>query len=172
MQKESNELYAHLNYFFLFFSTGKLIGYLDIKSSPGVYFFVQRNTAIRHIGQPEVIRFNVERFNVGRALNITTGVFTAPKSGIYQFSFSLSKDAYTMNYIHVHLRLNNKTVIGRAYSGNGFSSSLASFQSVLHLKKGDRIDLFKKDGSLDFKQDFVNHFSGFLLEEDLPIDVL
>jgi len=128
--------------------------------------------AIGHTNKPEVIRFNVERLNIGRALNITTGVFTAPKSGIYQFSFSLLRDAFTMSYIQVHLRLNNKTVIGKIFSGSGFYASLVSFQSVLRLKKGDRIDLFKKEGTLDYHEDYLHHFSGLLLEEDLPIDVL
>ena len=103
---------------------------------------------------------------------MTTGVFPVPKHGIYQFSFSLLKDAYTMSYIQVHLRVNNKTSVGKAFSGSGFYSSSAFFQSVLHLTKGDHIDLFKKEGTFDYNQDFVNHFSGFLLEEDLPVDVL
>ena len=128
--------------------------------------------AIGYTDKPEVIRFNIERLNIGGALNMTTGVFTAPRPGIYQFSFSFLKDAYTMSYIQVHLRLNNKNIIGKAFSGNGFYPSLASFQSVLHLKKGDRIELFKKEGTLDFHDDFMHHFSGLLLEEDLPIEVL
>ncbi len=156
----------------MFLVTEKLIGYLDIKSTPGVYFYVQRNKAIGHTCKPEVVRFNIERLNIGRALNVSTGVFTAPKSGIYQFSFSLLKDAYAISYIQVHLLLNYKTVIGKAFSGNGLYSSLVSFQSVLHLKKGDCIHLFKKEGTLDYHDDFLNHFSGLLLEEDLPIDVL
>ena len=145
---------------------------MDIKSTPGVYFYVQRNIAIPHTDQPEVVRFNIERLNVGRALNMTTGVFKAPRTGIYQFSFSLLKDAYTRSYIQVHLRLNNKIVIGKIFSSNGFYASLVSFQSVLRLKTGDRIDLFKKEGTLDYHEDFLHHFSGLLLEEDLPIDVL
>ena len=119
-----------------------------------------------------MICFNIERLNIGRAFNLTSGVFRAPKSGIYEFSFSLLKDAFTVSYIQVHLRLNNKNIVGKAFSGSGFYSSLVSFQSVLRLKKGDRIDLFKKEGTLDYHEDYLHHFSGLLLEEDLPIDVL
>jgi len=128
--------------------------------------------AIGHTDKPEVVRFNIERLNIGKALNMATGVFKAPKPGIYQFAFSLLKDAYTMSYIQVHLRLNNKTVIGKAFSGNGFYSSMVSFQSVIRLKKGDRIDLFKKEGTIDYHEEYLHHFSGLLLEEDLPIDAL
>ncbi len=103
---------------------------------------------------------------------MTTGVFKAPRPGIYQFSFSLLKDAYTRSYIQVHLRLNNKTVIGKAFSGNGFYPSMVSFQSVLRLKNGDCVDLFKKEGTLEYNTDYMNHFSGWLLEENLPIDNL
>lgn len=53
---------------------------MDIKTTPGVYFYVQRNMAYSDTNQPEVVRFNIERLlNIGKALDMTTGVFKAPK---------------------------------------------------------------------------------------------
>ena len=147
---------------------------MDIKTTPGVYFYVQRNMAFSDTNQPEVVRFNIERLNIGKALNMTTREFKAPKSRIFHFSFSLLilKDAFTMSYMQVHLRLKNKTIVGKSFSGNGFYSSLVIFQSVLRLKKGDCINLLKKGGTIDYHEDYLHHFSGFLLEEDMSIDAL
>ena len=74
--------------------------------------------------------------------------------------------------MQIHLRLKNKTIVGKSFSGNGFYSSLVIFQSVLRLKKGDCINLLKKGGTIDYHEDYLHHFSGFLLEEDMSIDAL
>ena len=60
------------------------LGYLNIVSKSaisGIYFYVQRY-GILQVAKDGVIRFNKERLNIGGAMNISTGVFTAPKAGI------------------------------------------------------------------------------------------
>ena len=138
---------------------------LDIKSSQGVYFYVTRNK-MEDDDTPKTIRFNKQLLNVGNAMDMSTGVFTAPTPGIYQFSFSMTKDGYAMGELFVYLRLNSKN-IGLAISNSGFYAGLASFQSVLALKKGDHIDLHKFQGKMNGETFNICHFTGMMLEENM-----
>jgi len=114
----------------------------------------------------KVINFNLQLVNLGNAMNMSTGVFTAPVSGIYQFSFSITKHGLSPNELYVHLRHNSKK-IGVSISNAGIFSGLSSFQSVIALKKGDRVDLYKEKGRILDSVPRCNHFSGMLLHEDL-----
>lgn len=102
-----------------------------------------------------------------------TGVFTVPKNGTYQFSISFIKDtnSFKIEKIQIHLRLNKK-IIGTTFSSPGFFSTNVAFQSVLRLKQGDQIDVYKKEGVLDSQNDYSNHFSGWLVEEGLGLEGL
>jgi hypothetical protein len=63
----------------------KWIGYADVKSAP-VHFYVQRNSSFFTYNTP--IPFDLARVNEGNAMNLTSGIFTAPRPGIYFFSFT------------------------------------------------------------------------------------
>ncbi|EFX73812.1 hypothetical protein DAPPUDRAFT_252692 [Daphnia pulex] len=60
------------------------IAFKDVKSS-SVYFYVQRDTDYYQNG---TIPYDVEKLNVGGAMNLQTGIFTTPKQGKYFFSVS------------------------------------------------------------------------------------
>ena len=148
-----------------------LIGYLDIKSTPGVYFYVQRNTAIGDTNQPQVVRFNIERLNIGRAMNMATGVFTAPKPGIYRFLFHGTKSYLQAASLHIDLRVNGVN-IGNAYAHHYENVGMLSIgvHSVVKLKTGDEVILYKAgEGWLYDDNTPDTHFSGCLVEEELVI---
>ena len=58
-----------------------------MKSLP-VYFYVQKKFNLTKLNTR--VPFEIERVNVGAAMNITTGTFTAPCTGHYFFSFNQS----------------------------------------------------------------------------------
>ncbi len=149
---------------------------MDLKShkelSSGVYFFVQRGNG--RTSKDGVIRFHKEHLNIGKGMNISTGVFTAPKSGIYHVSLSISKDGFSYITLHIYLRVNG-VKMGKAVTGSGLHTAPTTFQSTLNLRKGDRVDVWKPEsgtlGDCSMFGEFGNieppchHFTGWLLEE-------
>jgi phosphoribosylamine-glycine ligase len=66
--------------------------------------------------------------------NPTTGVFTAPKTGLYQVSATVMSSNLKM--LHVHLWQNEKPLVA-LYAAVGYNESTAN--TVLNLKKNDRL---------------------------------
>ena len=157
------------------------MGFIDAKSSnssslTGIYFYyVHRGNG--PTSKDGVLRFHKEHLNIGKAMSISTGIFTVPKNGIYYFSFSISKEGFTLvGAFHVYLRV-NMVKIGVAIVSPGLFSAPATISSTLKLKKGDRVDVWKpKSGTLGectvlggdaATEPHCHHFTGWLLEEDL-----
>jgi len=138
------------------------VGVVDVKSSP-VYFHVQRNSTYSIVDT--TIPFQLERLNIGGAMNITSGIFTAPKSGIYFFSFNGLKDSPT-NTLTVRLYHNSK-IITRAYGTNVAGHFTATLSSTLSLKSGDQIRLLLVEGKLYDENSLYTNFNGMLLQEEL-----
>ena len=93
---------------------------MTIKSSP-IYFYVQRksNFAVPNV----VIPYEVELLNEGEALDLASGVFTAPVSGVYYFSFKSftgSSRVTKLIVTSVALRLNGKIVTTSTIVFGGF----------------------------------------------------
>jgi len=135
------------------------IGYLTVQSQP-VYFHVQR---FHHYSiKNSVIPFEVERLNIGAAMNVQTGVFTTPRSGVYFFSFNgISRGDDSKSTLQIQLQLNGKPV-ATAYGGS--DSSTVSLQTAIKLNHQDKVSLWLSWGSLLY---LANHFTGFLLQEHL-----
>lgn len=100
-------------------------------------------------------------------MNLATGIFTAPKAGIYHFVFCGNKQAST-SYLSVLLRLNGNDV-AIAHSNAQYENVAIILHSTLKLEIGDEISLVMTEGSLNDSVNKHTQFSGFLLEEDLNI---
>ena len=148
------------------------IGNVDVKSKP-TYFYVQRNESWSTQGAP--IIFNVEKVNIGNAMDTSTGIFTASRKGTYFFAFS-GLGSFPFNgsskLLYVHL-LQNGNNVGFSYvltNENDVYDSL-SLQATLQLEAGDRVwlemEVRTRDASLYDSGSHYNHFVGWLLEEDM-----
>ena len=136
-----------------------MVGYNDIKASPGVYFHVGRTGTYATTGT--VIPWQIERLNVGGGMNIATGVFTAPKAGRYFFGFS--SHAQVANTI-ARMQLNGNIILSGFATGIGDN---APMQATLNLAKGDQISVLLERGSFYEDNKGESLFTGYMLEEDL-----
>jgi hypothetical protein len=153
----------------------KWIGYDDIKSAP-VYFYVQRNSPFNTINVP--IPFQVSRLNIGNAMDLSTGKFTAPVQGTFFFSFTghVQFSAWSsLTTLRIGLYLNGNFigwgVVEEYHTGNDQEMPL-TFQSTLSLQKGDQIWLQIKEMSTGVRSLVDNennwtHFTGYILEEEI-----
>ena len=153
------------------------IGQVDVKSSP-VHFYVQKNANFYTQFVP--IPFEKEILNVGGAMNLTSGKFTAPRDGIYSFSFTGRgefPDSSSTVYLYVHMYLNgtgNEIGRGGAHEegtcckGTWHQIETFSFQSTINLQKGDQIWLQISNiaPSAYLTGNYFTQFSGYLLEEN------
>ena len=107
-------------------------------------------------------------------MNAASGIFTAPKTGIYFFSFSGLGSSKSATFPQLYL---NGILIGSGWADNIGSSDGAddiptfTLQSTVQLNAGDQISLKLDSGGTGFLWDDGNHythFTGWLLQEDLP----
>ena len=114
------------------------------------------------------IPFETVKLNQGRAMDIGTGIFTAPKSGHYSFHFSGFKDAL-VSELYVVLRLNGQTDLASSYVGNAKEEAPIFLHCIVSLKTGDKVSLYLMEGSIA-SSSHGNSFFGYILEQDLSFE--
>ena len=109
----------------------------------------------------EIIKFNSVRTNIGGHYSPNTGVFTVPRPGLYMLSATVRSTKGT----HLHCALwVNDVMYERAF---GTNYSTGSLNTVLQLKKGDRLYI-KKDPKYSNASEHMtgrhwSMFSGYLI---------
>ena len=138
------------------------MGSIDVKSSP-VYFYVQKNNS--HSGDNSTVTFEIEQLNVGGAMDLSSGIFTAPTSGTYLFTFS-GRKSINQQTAWVSLYWNDSPVAS-AYAQATVDIITMSLSSTLHLQQSDQVRLVLRNGELFDNSHKNSHFNGILLQEDL-----
>jgi len=143
------------------------IGLVDVKSSH-VTFHVQRQSSFNSGSSVNpIIPFEIERLNIGNAMNIASGIFRVPKAGTYYFTFSAVKEKSDIAIVSLYL--NSKIVSSSKTHANNDNYSL-SLSSTLKLNVGDEISVRLTEGNLGGSTTllyYYTNFNGILLQEDI-----
>ena len=111
----------------------------------------------------EIVKFDKVWTNNKNCYNPTTGVFTAPKTGLYQVSATVMSSSSKALYAHLW---QNENRLVAFYAAAGYNEATAN--TLLNLKKNDRLYLKVKGGSYaihNHKDYQYSMFSGYLLSE-------
>ncbi len=110
-------------------------------------------------------------------MNLTSGIFTAPRPGIYFFSFTgvaAFPASSSDEWLGVSLYLNGDRIgLGYVEEANTVANqnSPLTFQSTLNLKSGDQVWVeiyYQSSGAYLADSSYhYTHFTGFMLEEEI-----
>ncbi|XP_066299368.1 caprin-2-like isoform X1 [Branchiostoma lanceolatum] len=139
-----------------------------------VAFSVARTTPIGPLPNDTILPFDFMFSNAGGAFDMETGLFTAPVSGTYFFSFRGQKRS-AQYLMYLGLWKNGEEMAG-VYEDNldpqnpNPSPGNASNNLILHLFERDQVYLMISDNAIAFSTVFGKYvgFSGFLLFPDNP----
>jgi hypothetical protein len=109
----------------------------------------------------EIIKFDSVRTNIGGHYSPNTGVFTVPRPGLYMLSATVRSTKG--RDLHCALWVND-VMYEKAYGTNYTTGSL---NTVLQLKKGDRVYIKKDSKQSDSVEPMLginwSMFSGYLI---------
>ncbi|XP_076095634.1 complement C1q-like protein 3 [Mytilus galloprovincialis] len=114
-------------------------------------------------GDKGVIKFDKVVINIRNSYNPTTGIFTAPVAGVYQFSYTVMSQLG--KHLSVYLSHNDIKQQRTWLKGSSFETGTAN--NILNLKKGDQVAV-KSEGSYTIHGDSsgpYSSFSGYLIAQ-------
>jgi hypothetical protein len=128
----------------------------------GVMFAAISNSSI---AAEKDITFSESISNVGQGFDVSRGVFTAPVTGTFEFSFSSMTGSIAISYARVYVRKNGNVML--RFMDKNDSDRLNNFGHVwqLILQKGDEINLQLYDGTIYADPNYSTSFIGHLVAE-------
>ncbi|XP_063448706.1 complement C1q tumor necrosis factor-related protein 4-like [Mytilus trossulus] len=135
----------------------------DIGNEPGRKrerpAFTASLTSSKSLASNEVVVFDKVWLNIGGVYSQDTGVFTAPKTGLYSISTTVM--SYYAKYLHCFLWKNNERMV-QAFGNN---LSTGTLNVVMALKMNDKVFVKHAGGTEIIVGEHRSTFSGYLISK-------
>ncbi|XP_062605141.1 cerebellin-1-like [Saccostrea cucullata] len=133
----------------------------DDRKNMVIAFNAKTKGSVQSVSTGDIVMFGDVDLNIGRGYNAVKGIFTAPKSGMYVFDWTIMTD--TNKYAFTSLVLNGKRRAYNHCSNNSHSIYMScSKMAVVRMEAGDKawIDSFSGTSSV---YNTYSSFSGYML---------
>ncbi|XP_063434617.1 collagen alpha-2(VIII) chain-like [Mytilus trossulus] len=119
-------------------------------------------TSSKSLSAKEIVKFNKVLTNIRNGYNPSTGIFTVPISGVYQFSSVVMSQSGKKLVATLYL---NDTRVSSVYI-KSIAYQTGALSMVLDVKKGDQLTM-KSDSSYSIYSDIMNYstFSGHMISQ-------
>ena len=114
----------------------------------------------QHLSSPSRVTYNTVHYNLGNGLSSSTGIFTAPVSGLYVLYFHTRSDSSHGGDFYIKVDNVEKC---RSYLYHGYDHG--SCLAVVHMSIGSRAWAEPYLSNRMF-QHYTTSFAGFLLSHD------
>jgi hypothetical protein len=144
------------------------IGYLEPRSLPGGVIFAaqlcqRQSSRSSYEYVTGDMTYTVLITNIGNGFDQTTGIFTAPVAGTYQFNYS--SQGNFAGTVHVYVKKNGSMQFA-SYEGNADGNGgILGMTFQMSLVKDDQINMYVNTGQVYIRDDMPAFFSGFLISE-------
>jgi hypothetical protein len=128
-----------------------------------IAFHARTSSDLKNLGSYAVVIFGKVTLNSGSAYNGNTGIFTAPRDGIYSFTWTTLTTSG--KYFYTEIVINGNTIGYNHADGKSGSSQLdsSSTTAVIRMKKQDKVWIRTHSRRGQYAYAHWSSFSGFQL---------
>ncbi|XP_071166059.1 heavy metal-binding protein HIP-like [Mytilus edulis] len=132
----------------------------DLKRRPTFFASLKPSQTLASI--KDIVKFNDVKINIGGGYDSSTGIFTAPRSGIYIISCTIM--ASGSSEVQFQLNKNDQLYTNGYATKSGYAAQ--TINSLVDLRKGDKMYIKHRTGaSQPVYGEHFSTFSGYLLSE-------
>jgi hypothetical protein len=119
--------------------------------SPNKPAFIAYNNGASAIVGPNIMTYNIERLDASNSMNISTGIFTAPVSGLYFFGFNSLAEINNTSLTEVFFRKNSAALnYTRTYDAENVGTAYGPtsvITTIEQMSANDTMQVYLNSGS-------------------------
>ncbi|XP_053385726.1 uncharacterized protein LOC123538063 [Mercenaria mercenaria] len=114
-----------------------------------------------------LVRFTYVHYNKGGGYNSSTGKFTCPHAGVYNFAATITKDSTSVDSLRCYLYLNVQVKVAAFESSHNKDESYSvTMSGTFHLNINDNVFVLCEAGYTAISIGVFSSFTGFLVSPD------